>query len=142
MRSIDFERFLVHNLVMLSEKRQSPRYKVLGRMLCNELSPLHGSLIDVSQTGCQVYYTVPVNVQLENDYTFLFQSSDSEGYNITLICHPAWVKEDSGKTLVGLEVLRSPDSEKFNRYIEYLDRTREAAEEYNSQIVDTQCQFL
>ncbi|MDE5776102.1 MAG: PilZ domain-containing protein, partial [Treponemataceae bacterium] len=92
------------------EKRRNPRFEVLGRVHCKELSPLSGSLLDVSLHGCKIFYNLPVTVRLEDEYEVALQISDSEDDSITLICCPVWVNEDSGKTSVGMSVLRSPDS--------------------------------
>lgn len=127
---------------MRLEKRRDARYAVLGRVHCKELSPLCGSLVDVSLHGCKIFYTLPVTVRLEDEYEISLQISDREDDSITLICCPAWVNEDSGKTAVGMSVLRSPDSEKFAQYVSRLDKNFGDEKESQNQIVDSQCQFL
>ncbi len=127
---------------MRLEKRRNPRFEVLGRVHCKELSPLSGSLLDVSLHGCKIFYNLPVTVRLEDEYEVALQISDSEDDSITLICCPAWVKEDSGKTSVGMSVLRSPDSEKFTKYVSRLDKNFGDEKKSQNQIVDSQCQLL
>ena len=127
---------------MRFEERQDMRFKVLGRVYCKELSPLNGSLIDVSLHGCKIFYNLPVTVRLEDEYEISLQISDSEDDSITLICCPAWVNEDSGKTAVGMSVLRSPDSEKFVKYVSRLNKNLGDEKKFQNQIVHTQCQFL
>lgn len=98
--------------------------------------------MDISLHGCKINYNVPVNVRLEEEYTLVLKTSDNAADGLTLICQPVWVREDSGKTFIGMLVLRSPDSEKLNKYITLLKRARGEEAESENQIVDTQCQFL
>lgn len=127
---------------MRLEKRRNPRFEVLGRVHCKELSPLSGSLVDVSLHGCKIFYNLPVTVRLEDEYEISLQISDSEDDSITLICCPVWVNEDSGKTAMGMSVLRSPDSEKFAKYVSRLDKNFGDEKKSQNQIVDSQCQLL
>lgn len=127
---------------MRVEKRCFERYVVLGRVQCDELCPLPGAVLDISLHGCKINYNVPVNVRLEEEYTLLLKTSDNSAGGLTLICQPIWVREDSGKTFIGMLVLRSPDSEKLNKYITLLNKARGDEAESENQIVDTQCQFL
>lgn len=127
---------------MRLEKRRNARFKVLGRVNCKELSPLSGSLVDVSLHGCKIFYNLPVTVRLEDEYEVSLQISDSEDDSIILICCPVWVNEDSGKTSVGMSVLRSPDSEKFVKYVSSLDKNFGEEKKSQNQIVDSQCLLI
>lgn len=128
--------------MMCAKTRQDPRFEVLGRVQCQEISALPGSLIDLSLHGCKIFYNVPVTLHLEDDYSLLLQAADSSVGDLTLICHPVWVNEDSGNTILGMEVLRSPDSDKLNAFIERLEKRNKAELNAKSQIVETQCQFI
>ncbi len=128
---------------MRVKARQDPRFEVLGRVQCQEISALPGSLIDISAHGCKIFYSVPVTIHLEDDYTLLIQVADSSTKDLTLICHPAWVNEDSGQTSVGMTILRSPDSEQLNAFVEALTSKKTGdGQGDQSQIVDSQCQFI
>ncbi len=127
---------------MRTESRQDPRFKILGRALCNEISALPGSLIDISARGCQIFYSVPVTIHLEDDYTILIQVADSSTGDLTLICHPAWASEDSGQTTIGMTILRSPDSERLAAFVQSLKDKNDGENDSQSQIVDSQCHFI
>lgn len=127
---------------MRAKERQEPRYKILGRALCQEISALPGSLIDISASGCKIFYSVPVSIHLEDDYTLTIQVADNSIGDLTLICHPAWVNEDSGQTFLGMTILRSPDSEQLRTFIQSLKTQSDDDQNDQSQIVDSQCQFI
>ena len=110
--------------------------------MCQEISALPGSLIDISARGCKIFYSVPVTLHLEDDYTLTIQVADSSIGNLTLICHPAWVNEDSGHTIIGMNILRSPDSELLHNFVESLKNKVNSEQDGQSQIVDSQCQFI
>ncbi len=101
-----------------------------------------GSLIDISANGCKIFYSVPVTIHLEDDYTLVVQLADSAIGDLTLICHPAWVNEDSGQTVVGMSILRSPDSQSLKDFVESLKDKSQDDDGDQSQIVDSQCQFI
>ena len=127
---------------MRSKTRQDPRFEVLGRAVCQEISALPGSLIDISAHGCKIFYSVPVTIHLEDDYTLLIQIADNAADDLTLLCHPAWVNEDSGQTVIGMTILRSPDSDRLNAFVESLKSKSDGGKNDQSQIVDSQCQFI
>ena len=127
---------------MRGKARRETRYEILGRALCQEISALPGSLIDISANGCKIYYTVPVSIHLEDDYTLTIQLADNSIGDLTLICHPAWVNEDSGQTFLGMSILRSPDSERLRTFVHSLKTKIDIEQDNKSQIVDSQCQFI
>ena len=127
---------------MRAKSRQDPRFEVLGRALCQEISALPGNLVDISAHGCKVFYSVPVTIHLEDDYTLLITVADSSTPDLTLICHPVWVNEDSGQTMLGMTILRSPDSERLNAFVESLKAKNGSDQDDKNQIVDSQCQFI
>ena len=128
--------------LMRAKSRRDPRFEVLGRVQCQEISALPGSLIDISANGCKIFYSVPVTIHLEDDYTLVVQLADSAIGDLTLICHPAWVNEDSGQTVVGMSILRSPDSQSLKDFVESLKDKSQDDDGDQSQIVDSQCQFI
>lgn len=101
-----------------------------------------GNLIDISARGCKIFYSVPVSIHLEDDYTLTIQVADNSTGDLTLICHPVWVNEDSGQTFLGMTILRSPDSEQLRAFVESLKSKNESDQDSKSQIVDSQCQFI
>lgn len=127
---------------MRAKSRQDPRFEVLGRVQCQEISALPGSLIDISAHGCKIFYSVPVTIHLEDDYTLTVQVADNSIGDLTLICHPAWANEDSGQTVVGMSILRSPDSKSLKDFVESLKDKTQDGQGDQSQIVDSQCQFI
>ena len=135
-------RFFSHNVRMCAKTRQDTRFEVLGRVQCQEISALPGSLVDLSLHGCKIFYNVPVTLHLEDDYSLLLQTADSSVGNLTLICHPVWVNEDSGNTVLGMEILRSPDTERLKKFIDILEKRKISETGFKSQIVETQCQFI
>ena len=114
----------------------------MGRAMCQEISALPGNLIDISARGCKIFYSVPVTLHLEDDYTLTIQVSDSSTGELTLICHPAWVNEDSGQTIIGMNILRSPDSDQLKAFVDSLQSKSQGDQDSQSQIVDSQCQFI
>ena len=101
-----------------------------------------GSLIDISANGCKIFYSVPVTIHLEDDYTRVVQLADNTIGDLTLICHPAWANEDSGQTIVGMSILRSPDSKSLKDFVESLKSKSQEGQGGQSQIVDSKCQFI
>lgn len=99
-------------------------------------------MIDISARGCKIFYSVPVTIHLEDDYTLTIQVADKSTGDLTLICHPAWANEDSGQTFIGMNILRSPDSERLKRFVESLKSQSDGDQDDQSQIVDSQCQFI
>lgn len=127
---------------MCAKARKEPRYKILGRVEASELSALPGMLIDISLSGCKFHYTVPVAVDLENDYSLTIKVSDNNSSSdLNLICHPVWVCEDSGETDMGMQILHSPDTDKLKEFVDSLNRS-EYGDGSESQIVDNSCQFI
>lgn len=127
---------------MRSKMRQDPRFEVLGRVQCQEISALPGNLIDISAHGCKIFYSVPVTIHLEDDYTLTIQVAENSTSDFSLICHPAWVNEDSGQTVLGMTILRSPDSDRLKAFVESLEDKSGKEQDDQSQIVDSQCQFI
>ena len=141
-RRLNLAAFCARLFPMRAKTRQDPRYQVLGRAICQEISALPGNLIDISARGCKIFYSVPVSIHLEDDYTLTIQVADNSTGDLTLICHPAWVNEDSGQTFLGMTILRSPDSEQLRAFVESLKSKNESDQDNKSQIVDSQCQFI
>ena len=127
---------------MREKSRRDPRFEVLGRALCDEISALPGSLIDISARGCKIFYSVPVTLHLEDDYTLFVQLADRASGDLTLICHPAWVNEDSGQTTIGMNILRSPDSEKLKFFVQEMQAKKDREQNPQSQIIVSKCNFI
>jgi hypothetical protein len=55
-------------MLMETEKRNSTRFKEIGKITSQELCALPGILDDISASGLKVHYAFPVVVDLENEY--------------------------------------------------------------------------
>lgn len=105
---------------------------------------LPGSLVDISLHGCKIHYTFPVTVDLDSDYTLKMTIAGSaNAEQMELLCHPAWVNEDSGTTTIGMSILRSPDTEMLSKFIELKKKEiKQESDGISSQIVDSECKFI
>ena len=81
---------------MKKEHRKEERFYEFGRVEAGQISVLPGVLDDISETGCRVHFTNPVDVDMENDYTLLIRLARG--------------KSDGSKTDIGFSFLRSPDT--------------------------------
>ncbi len=107
---------------METEKRNSTRFKEIGKITSQELCALPGILDDISASGLKVHYAFPVVVDLENEYEL--KISPFHGSNTTpmnLICTPQWVKEHGGNTFIGFSIQYSPDAHKLQHFIKHLE---------------------
>ncbi|CAM4101676.1 PilZ domain-containing protein [Treponema peruense] len=96
---------------MKKEHRKEERFYEFGRVEAGQISVLPGVLDDISETGCKVHFTNPVDVDMENDYTLLIRLARGNcGRGLNLLGHPCWVKSDGSKTDIGFSFLRSPDT--------------------------------
>lgn len=107
---------------MANENRIAARYDDMGRVTCNELCAVSGTLNNISKTGCKVSFPDNVVVDLSNEYelTILLAKKSLEA-PLQLICEPQWVKETGGSTEIGFKTLYCPDMQRQIKYIEYLE---------------------
>lgn len=128
---------------MCAKTRKAVRYEVLGRIESEELSAFPGKLIDISTHGCKIHYSNPVAVSLENEYTIKIKFTDqSLPDQLTMICQPVWVCEDSGTTDIGMKFLHSPDTDTLLKYITILHIDSQNTGDIKKQIVESECQFI
>lgn len=107
---------------MANENRIATRYDDMGRVTCNELCAVNGTLINISKTGCKVSFPVNVVVDLSNEYelTILLAKKSLET-PLNLICKPQWVQETGGSTEIGFQTLYCPDLARQSKYIDFLE---------------------
>ena len=128
---------------MCAKPRKSIRYNVIARVESKELSVFPGTILDLSSQGCKIHYSNPVAVSLEKEYPILIKLSGVQDIdNMSLICQPVWVNEDSGATNIGMQFLHSPDTDLLNKYISILHQQSLEKDSITSQIVENKCQFI
>lgn len=112
--------------MMDTEKRNSTRFKEIGKITSQELCALPGILDDISASGLKVHYAFPVVVDLENEYDMeILPSSTTDLTPLKLKCLPQWVKEQDGNTYIGFKILYSPDANRLNDFITRLEELSE-----------------
>lgn len=106
---------------MSQENRQSARYQEIGKVTSPELCSLPGVLDDISSTGCKIHYSFPVVADLETEYELKISPlHNSDEQPLNLICIPQWINEIEGETYIGFKILYSPDANRLNEFITYL----------------------
>ncbi len=108
---------------MAKENRIDTRYDDMGRVTCNELCAVNGTLVNISKTGCKVSFPVNVVVDLSNEYELtILLARKSLDTPLNLICKPQWVKETGGSTEIGFQTLYCPDLTRQSKYVDYLEQ--------------------
>lgn len=120
--------------------RKAVRIQDIGRVEAPELCPLAAVLDNFSKCGLKIHYTVPVAVDLDNDYeiSVIFARAASE--IISLVVHPQWVKEENGTTEIGFKILPSKGTSRLAEYIKELDSEKESG--VSDQITNSGCQII
>lgn len=126
---------------MNSKERLSQRFEDIGRFLATDLCALPGVLVDISREGCKIHYSLPVAIDMDNDYEakITFARAASESYS--LLCHPQWIKQDGDDTDIGFKILPSTDYSRLAKYIEQLDNDI-SADDLSDEISDSSCQII
>ncbi|MCQ2576499.1 MAG: PilZ domain-containing protein [Treponema sp.] len=106
---------------MMEENRQSVRYHEIGRVVCNDLCALPGILDDISADGCKIHFPLSFVVDIEKEYMLRIIFSRSPEAPLQLMVRPRWVRESSGSTQIGMEILYSPDQNRLKEFIAYLE---------------------
>lgn len=127
---------------MSSTERSQQRFEDIGRFLAQELCALPGVLVDVSREGCKIRYSLPLELDMDNDYEakITFARVASEG-QFTLLCHPQWIHEDGDNTEIGFKILPSRDYTRLAKYIEQLD-SESSDDDLSDEISDSSCQII
>lgn len=127
---------------MNSKERLSQRFEDIGRFLAPELCALPGVLEDISREGCKIRYSLPVELDMDNDYEakLTFARAAAEG-QFTLVCHPQWKKEEDDDTVIGFKILPSTDYTRLAKYIEQLDDDA-SSDDLSDEINDSSCQII
>ena len=111
---------------MIHENRKETRYNEIGHVNAAELCPIAAILDNISCNGCKIHYTFPVVVDLEAEYDLKVAPLHfTDSTPLHLLCKPQWVNEVGGSTYIGFQVLYSPDANRLNNFILYLESLEE-----------------
>lgn len=128
---------------MCAKARKETRYNIIGKVDSPELSAVSGGLVDISLHGCKIHYSLPVALDLESDYSLKARIAyNAINGELSLVCHPVWVREVNGNTDIGFTILRSPDTERLAEIVEALHEAQEKESLGFAQIVNPTCQFI
>lgn len=106
---------------MCIENRQEPRFRDFARARINELNQLPGYLEDVSRTGCRVRFPVPFTLDTDREYLLTVLPATHSGLKeFDLVVQPQWIRNDQDDFEIGFNVLHSPGTREFHRYVETL----------------------
>lgn len=127
---------------MYSTERSQQRFEDIGRFLAEDLCALPGVLVDVSREGCKIRYSLPVELDMDNDYDakITFARVASEG-QFVLLCHPQWIRKVGDNTEIGFKILPSKDYSRLAKYIEQLDN-ESSEDDLSDEINDSSCQII
>lgn len=104
--------------------RQTERFAEIGKVECQELCAIHGILDDISSKGCKIHFNCNVSVDMEEDYELTIKPSKNIHEGFLLIGHPKWFRNIGQTTEIGFSFLRSPDTPKFEKYIEEVHKDK------------------
>ncbi len=128
---------------MKSEKRREERFVEPGKVNAKEICAISGILDDISQSGCKVHFSVPVTINLENDYVLsVLFSRRVPSFKMELLCHPQWYKVTDNITEIGFEILNSPTTPELNSYIQTLKAEASEKLEVESLLKDQDVVFV
>lgn len=128
---------------MTKIQRKSDRFNDFGRVESSALSQLPGVLDDISIHGCKVRFPISLTVDMDADYTLKIRPSrKTELIPFVLICHPQWVKEIDGSTVIGFAFLRSPDTARLQSYIRQLVDDKTESDYVDSMENKDVCRFV
>ena len=99
---------------MRKEHRTEERFLECGRVEINALCILPGVLDDISITGCKVRFSVPVQVDMEGEYTLRLYL---DNMSMELLARPQWHTESRGGSGIGFYFLRSKDTPLLTEFI-------------------------
>ncbi|NLM00299.1 MAG: PilZ domain-containing protein [Treponema sp.] len=114
------------------ENRKHMRYEDVARIEAPDICIFPGVLVDVSEQGCKVRFSVPVSVDMDNDYELkLYPTHKSSVCSFVLIGHPVWNKTTTTYSEMGFKILHSPGKKHFLEYISNLVAYENEIEEEN-----------
>lgn len=114
---------------MSDENRAATRYNDIGRIVCEEMSPLPGILVNISRTGCKVHFPLVITPDAENEYEVSVMLPKK--YNespLKMMVQVQWIRDAENATDIGLKFLFSPDSARFNKYVAELEQEKQDSE--------------
>jgi len=114
---------------MSTDNRLAPRFHDFARARINELCTFPGFLEDVSKTGCRVRFSHVSDIDTDREYTLTILPALRSGIEeFILVVKPEWVRRLSDAVEIGFNVLRSPGSRQFCRYVDILAELEEDEE--------------
>lgn len=126
---------------MNSKERLSQRFEDIGRFLATDLCALPGVLVDISREGCKIHYSLPVVIDMDNDYEAKITFARAANETYTLLCHPQWLKQDGDDSDIGFKILPSTDYTRLAKYIEKLGNDI-SDDDLSDEISDSSCQII
>ena len=106
---------------MSIENRQTPRFRDFARARITDLCQLPGFLEDVSRTGCRVRFTHAFELDTDREYILTVLPAFRSGLKeFDLVVKPQWTRDDEDSFEIGFNVLHSPGTRSFHRYVDIL----------------------
>lgn len=124
------------------ELRKNARFEHFGHVACDGLCPVVGVLDDISISGCRMHFDAPVTLSFETDYEVRVRLSRFPTEALSLICHPVWMREDGGTTIIGFFVLRSPDTVRLESFVAQLRQEKQEIDDDGLPQAEEQCLFV
>ncbi len=124
----------------MTNERLFQRFKDIGRFVAEDICALPGVLENISQDGCKIHYSLPVELEMEKDYEakIIFARAANEQFN--LLFHPQWLKKEGDNTDIGFKILPSTDYSKLAQYIKKLDS--DSNDSISDEISGLSCQMI
>ncbi len=124
-------------------KKREERFEEIARIECSEICALGGGLKNISLHGLECYFPSPVSINYEKEYSVLLKFARADCVKVfDLVCNPKWEKEGEGKTDIGFEIMRSPDSPEFSSFIENLSEKSKISDSISDMIISSDAEFI
>lgn len=128
---------------MKTEKRKEERFAETGKVNAKDICAISGVLDDISISGCKVHFSVPVEIDMENDYILdVLFSRKVPAFTLELLCHPQWKNTAENITEIGFSILNSPSTPDLNTYIETLRQEADSGAEVEALIKKQEVSFI
>ena len=117
---------------MGKELRKSTRFVEIGRVDAPDVCLFSGVLIDISSTGCKVKF--PTNLELDTDCEYelkIICARKEFSTPFILIAHALWIKNMDNSCEIGFNIIRSPSTRDFEKFISSLEEEKSILDEEN-----------